>query len=235
MTSGRRPIRRFTVRSREDDPRAAAITTGAAALGLAVHGDVRVADLVFVEGDLDPSDLDRLGDFLADPLLQTGSWEAPQPGDGPHAEITLHPGVTDGAADAVIRAARQLGLDVDAAATGRRIELPAATPEDDADVLLRRLVANPIIERWTDGLAQPDLHPGGDADALVRVGRRPRPRRRRPRQGGRRARPRPRPGRAGRRSATTSRRSAATRPTSSWRRSPRPGASTARTRRSAPP
>ncbi len=222
------------MRSRDDDPRAVAITAGAGALGLSLPGDVRVADLVFVEGELDDADLDRLGAFLADPLLQSGSWEPPEAGEGPHAEITLHPGVTDGAAEAVVRAAAQLGVTVDAAATGRRIELPPGTPPADADVLLRRLVANPIIEHWTDELAEPDLHPGDDTDAGVLTiavrgldaGRAS--------PGSATSAPSPSIPPSWPPSATTSRRSAGSRPTSSWRRSPRRGASTARTRRSAP-
>jgi phosphoribosylformylglycinamidine synthase len=156
VAHGPRPIQRFTVRSRDADPRSAAIRSGAASLGLPLDGDVEVADLVFVEGELDDDARATLGAFLADPLLQIGSWEPPT-SDG--VEITLHPGVTDGAADAVVHAAAQLGIDVSAAATGRRIELPrgAAT-----DVLLRRLVTNPIIEHWTTGAATPDLHPGSD-------------------------------------------------------------------------
>ncbi|HEU4842283.1 MAG TPA: phosphoribosylformylglycinamidine synthase subunit PurS, partial [Ilumatobacteraceae bacterium] len=171
-------MHRFTVRSRDADPRAAAITAGAASLGLPLDGAAGVADVVFVEGELDAGARARLGAFLADPLLQTGTWERP---DGAGIEITLHPGVTDGAADAVLHAARQLGVDVTAAATGRRIELPAGAA---TDTLLRRLVANPIIEHWTPGAASPDLHPGSDdvpgvevipvrgldADALARLG-----------------------------------------------------------------
>jgi phosphoribosylformylglycinamidine synthase len=156
-------MHRFTVRSRDSDPRAAAISIGAASLGLPFDGAVGVADVVFVEGDLDDDALDELGAFLADPLLQHGSWD--HPGDD-GIEITLHPGVTDGAADAVIHAARQLGIDVTAAATGRRIELPAGAA---TDTLLRRLVANPIIERWTTGRAEPDLHPGSDDVPAVEV------------------------------------------------------------------
>ena len=106
---------------------------------------------------------EALGTFLADPLLQTGTWDAP---DGDGVEITLHPGVTDGAADAVRHAAGQLGIDVTAAATGRRIELPAGAA---ADTLLRRLIANPIIEHWTTGAADPDLHPGSDDVPAVEV------------------------------------------------------------------
>ena len=121
-----------------------------------------IADLVFVEGALDEGDRHRLGAFLADPLLQTGSWDVPTGG----IEITLHPGVTDGGAEAVVHAAQQLGLPVAAAATGRRLVLPAGA---DTDVLLRRLVANPIIERWTSGPATPDLHPGSDDAPAVEV------------------------------------------------------------------
>ena len=156
MAQRPRRTHRFTVRSRDTDPRATAIKSGAASLGIPFDGPVQVADVVYVEGDLDDDDRAALGAFLADPLLQTGTWETPA-GDG--IEITLHPGVTDAAADAVRHAAAQLGIDVTAAATGRRIELP---PGADADLLLRRLVANPVIEHWTRGAATPELHPGSD-------------------------------------------------------------------------
>ncbi|MET0324323.1 MAG: phosphoribosylformylglycinamidine synthase subunit PurL [Ilumatobacteraceae bacterium] len=169
MAPAHRPTSRFTVRTRDADPRAGAIRDGAATLGLPLTGDVTVADLVFVEGDLDVTQLDRLGAFLADPLLQTGTWTPPRPPDGagPHVEVTLHPGVTDGAADAVVHAGAQLGLDVRAAATGRRIEFPPGTAPADADVILRRLVANPIIEHWSTDLAEPVLHPGDDLPPTV--------------------------------------------------------------------
>ena len=163
MAPGPRPKHRFTVRSRDADPRSAAIGAGAASLGLPLDGPVGVADVVFVEGDLDAAARDALGAFLADPLLQTGTWDVP---DEDGIEITLHPGVTDGGADAVRHAAGQLGIDVTAAATGRRIELPAGAA---TDTLLRRLVANPIIEHWTSGTADPDLHPGSDDVPAVEV------------------------------------------------------------------
>ena len=72
VAPGPRPIHRFTVRSRDADPRADAIAAGASSLGIALDGAVDVADLVFVEGELDDGDRHRLGAFLADPLLQTG-------------------------------------------------------------------------------------------------------------------------------------------------------------------
>jgi phosphoribosylformylglycinamidine (FGAM) synthase PurS component len=131
-------------------------------MGVPLDGSVHVADLVFVDGDLDTDDLAPLGEFLAEPLLQSGSWTTPA---GAGVEITLHPGATDGAAAAVVRAATHLGVPVDAAATGRRLELPPGTDQATIDLLLRRLVVNPVIENWTTGVATPELHPGTPAPA----------------------------------------------------------------------
>jgi len=150
-------MHRFTVRSLDTDPRASAVAAGAATLGLTINGPVGVADVVFVDGELSDGDLRRLEGILADPLLQTGTWDRP---DRPGIEITLHPGVTDTTADAVVQAAHQLGVPVVAAATGRRLELPADTDAETTERLLRRLVANPVIEEWTSGIADPELHPG---------------------------------------------------------------------------
>ena len=57
--------------------------------------DVTIADVVFVEGDVDKDGLTRLHAFLVDPLLQQGSWGDPET---PGTEITYLPGVTDSAA-----------------------------------------------------------------------------------------------------------------------------------------
>ena len=158
---------RLTVRSQDPDPRATAIEASAAALGVPVGGAVDVADVIFVEGEdgvLDAGQLDRLGDFLIDPLLQTGTWESPPDRRRPHnVEITLHPGVTDVAAAAVLRASERLGVPLAAAATGRRIEFPSTIDAGTTELLLRRVLANPVVERWTYGSATPAWHPGGQA------------------------------------------------------------------------
>lgn len=146
---------RLTIRSIDPDPRAAAIVAGASHLGLRIVGGVEVADLVFVDGELDPHDLDRLHAVLVDPLLQRGSWDVPT---RPGVEITFQPGVTDTAAQAVEHAARRLGVCIQAAATGRRIEFGDRTDPAVADEVIARLVANPVIERWVDGTVEP-VHP----------------------------------------------------------------------------
>jgi len=111
-----------------------------------------VADIVFLEGDLDNDSLQKLHGILVDPLLQRGSWELPT-SEG--VEIALHAGVTDSGADALRHAAEQLWLDIDWAGTGRRIEFPADTSPNLADEVIARLVANPIIEHWTSEPIEP--------------------------------------------------------------------------------
>ncbi|MGB9347937.1 MAG: hypothetical protein WCA90_18020, partial [Ilumatobacteraceae bacterium] len=76
-------------------------------LGLGLGGHVDVADIVFIDGEIDADARERLHAVLVDPLLQRGTWDAPT---APGVEITLLPGVTDTAADAVRHAATQLGV-----------------------------------------------------------------------------------------------------------------------------
>jgi phosphoribosylformylglycinamidine synthase subunit PurSL len=159
---------RLTLQSKGPDPRAAAIEASAAALGVPVDGTVGVADVIYIDGDLDPTHLDRLADFLVDPLLQTGTWEVPA-GDGGDVEIILHPGVTDAAAAAVVHAGARLGVPVDAAASGTRVEFPSTVDEGTAELLLRRVIANPVIERWSSGAAEPVFRPAGEPPGPAEV------------------------------------------------------------------
>ena len=150
------PRHRLTIRSRDPDPRAAAIEKAAEQLGLTIPSGVRVADVLHVGGDIDAEGLDRLTSFLVDPLLQTGTWESPA-ADGPAYEITLHPGVTDVPASTLCAAGRTLAVPVDAAASGRRIEFAAGTEHDTAAEVISRVVANPIIEHWHRDSSTPPL------------------------------------------------------------------------------
>jgi phosphoribosylformylglycinamidine synthase II len=156
------PRHRLTIRSIDPDPRAADIVAAAEQLGLPIaHPDqVAVADIVFLEGDLDTDDLSRFHGFLVDPLLQKGSWLEPA-ADRPGTEITLLPGVTDNAAAALDHAADRLGLTISGAATGRRVEFGEGVDAEHAAELIARVVANPIIERWSTGTVEPTFHSAG--------------------------------------------------------------------------
>ncbi len=159
---------RLTITSIDPDPRGRALVAAIAQLGLPAPDpdEVAVADLVFVDGPLSRDDLVALEDFLVDPLLQRGTWSTPT---APGIEITYLAGVTDGAAAALMHAAAQLGVPVKVAATGRRVELGRAIDPATADDIVRRVVANPIIERWAFGSIEPDLTSGGRSDGTAAV------------------------------------------------------------------
>ena len=159
---------RLTITSIDPDPRARAISAAVGQLGLPAPdpSDVVVADLVFVDGPLSTDDLAALHEFLVDPLLQRGTWTTPE---APGVEISYLAGVTDGAAAALMHAATQLRVPVKVAATGRRVEFGRAIGPSAADDIVRRVVANPIIERWTFGAIEPDLTSGGRSDGTATV------------------------------------------------------------------
>jgi phosphoribosylformylglycinamidine synthase II len=177
------PRHRLTIRTIDADPRAAAISTAAHQLGIPLESpdDVAVADLIFLEGELDQAAMTRLHGFLVDPLLQKGSWSDPTTVG---TEVTYLPGVTDNAAATLLHAADQLGLAVTGAATGRRVEFGDRVDAGHAEQLVERIVANPVIERWTAGCIEPTFHAAGkstgiaeivpiagrDLDELVRIG-----------------------------------------------------------------
>lgn len=133
-----------------DDPRAASLTAAAAALG---HPDVRVeiADLYAVTGEL----TDDLAGLVVDPLIQwTGD------GEGGHVvDVLLRPGVTDTAGAELQRAAAWMDRTV-AVTTGHRYRVHGIESAADLDRLVRRLLANPVIEHWS---IDSDPPPTGDA------------------------------------------------------------------------
>ena len=163
------PRHRLTIRALGHDPRASEIETAAALLGIELPGSIEVADIVFIDGDLDGDERHHLHTVLVDPLLQHGTWDIPT---GSAVEVTLLPGVTDTAADAVRHAAEQLHCTITSAATGRRVEFDGTVDPDVADELVRRVVANPVIERWRSGVIDAphvDAAPSPDAVESIAI------------------------------------------------------------------
>ena len=143
---------RMTIRSLDVDPRLRQLHAGAAALGLPEVPGLQIADIVHIEGALDDDQRQQLHALLVDPLLQTGTWEEPQ---GRGVEVGMLPGVTDTGADAVLTAAATLDIDIDSAATGRRLEFDSDADETAIEAIVDRLIVNPIIERWAHGTLEP--------------------------------------------------------------------------------
>jgi phosphoribosylformylglycinamidine synthase len=103
-----------------------------------------VATILFLAGPLTAEHRERLAAAVVDPLLEVATWDLPA---GEATEVTLHAGVTDPRAEAVLHAAALLDVPVRQVASGRRI--PAG----------REVDANPVIERWTVGTVEPSFAP----------------------------------------------------------------------------
>jgi phosphoribosylformylglycinamidine synthase II len=129
-------------------------------LGFPETGPVNVADVVLIDADLDSGQRHLLADVLVDPLLQSGSWETPH---GRAVEITTLPGVTNSDATAVMRAAETIGITLRGATTARRYEFAESTDQRTIETLVNSLIANPIVDEWTNGPAA--LHPPIEAAA----------------------------------------------------------------------
>ncbi len=139
------------------DPRSTALLADAHALGFSSLTEITVHDLYFIEGELDDDAKRRLvAELFCDPLTQTGQWDR-APEDTANIQVietALRPGVTDTAAEQIMRAARELGISgIAQAATGQRFVIksaPRLSPRD-LDLLARRLLANPVIHRYALG------------------------------------------------------------------------------------
>lgn len=158
---------RFIVRPRQpDDPRSTTYLTDAHALGLKLITHLECQDLYFIEGQIDETDLQRLAsELLSDPIAQTAEWgrlfltsnPRNRQSTGYTVEVALNPGVTDPVAEQIVRAARVLGIPgVERASTGLRFVVHGEHLEEaDLHLLARRLLANPVIQRYTLGEVQP--------------------------------------------------------------------------------
>ena len=142
---------RLTIRSRNADPRIAGLVADAHALGITAVTRVDVADVVFVDADLAAHDRAALESVLVDPLLQTATWEQPTAG----IDTTLLPGVTDPTAAAVELAMRTIGLATVPVATGTNFIVQGDLDETQLLTLARRLLSNPVIERWAPAPIEP--------------------------------------------------------------------------------
>jgi phosphoribosylformylglycinamidine synthase subunit PurSL len=177
-------IYRFVVRPKPGrDARAASLIADAQALGLQEVSGLECQDLYFIEGRLSGTALGQIAaELLSDPITQTAQWrrftsgpaESETLGGSPQAviEVALRPGVTDPVAEQIVRAARQLGIDgVRRASTGQRYLVSGEGMDPvELHLLARRLLANPVIQRYAIGEIEPVFpHPAessGQVDLL---------------------------------------------------------------------
>lgn len=143
------PGRRITA----DDP----LITTAAVFGVQIDALTEYR-LVHLRGSLGAGQIEELANaLLVDPV---GGWYMDAHALGHEAgsqheaglviETGLRPGVTDREGAELVRAAHELGFDIDAATMGSRyvVEAPGGLDEDQIVRLAHRVLHNEVIERW---------------------------------------------------------------------------------------
>ncbi len=135
--------------------------------------------LYFLRGTLSASDARQIAtELLTDPVteqfdmtLARAHADAPAPSHSAHhtIEVTLLPGVTDPAAENLMRAALLLGIEgLDRAATGHRYELIGQLSQEDLARLATGVLSNPVIQRYAvDALIEPPFFAYHKADQTI--------------------------------------------------------------------
>lgn len=149
------------------------------ALGMGGVRSAHSCALYFVDGKIAPEEMDLLGRFVfSDPVVETCAWRvlgepsesgSKAPGVAGAAaraviEILRKPGVADPFGEEAVRAAHELGVKgVERVATGTRWEFEGeGLTSEVLETMARRLLANPLVDRWAFGEIQP-LFPDEEA------------------------------------------------------------------------
>lgn len=158
---------RVEVWRKGEDPRAAALVREAAAIGVPLRS-ARFADVFLIEGPLGEEAVARVAEaLLSSPVLDRwneGAAAARGAGGGEAWTIEIHPlpGVMDPPALTVGAAIHDI-LEIEVkAATGLRCDLEGVTGEQ-ADLIARRLLANPVIHAIHASPFHPEALPEGTA------------------------------------------------------------------------
>ena len=151
-----------------DDPAARQILDSAPLIGVDRLVGCTVTRVHHVRGEVSDADLARLcAEVLVDPVVDVHTIDAPARAGGRVVEVAPRPGVTDGEARELERAAFELGFAAIEVSTARRYELHGDLSDDDVARLTRRLLANDTIEHACEGEMDPEF--AGAIAADVRV------------------------------------------------------------------
>jgi len=142
-----------SVRASFPDPRGDSLETDIHDIGITTVTQVRVSDVYLLEGELDGSEVERIGrELLADPVVEDFSW-----GEGliPHiegsdahvVEVAYNPGVTDPVEESIGKAIRDLGITVaKSIKTARKYSLWGDFSEETLQSICDKLLVNNLIQ-----------------------------------------------------------------------------------------
>ena len=140
---------RLEIRSLGKDPRGQRFLNDAYDLGLTRLQEINVVDVYFFLGDLDTRKTVALEKILVEPLLECVSWGTTTPVCDHFVETALHTGVTDSPSHQLQRISSRLGLGIEDVTTAKRFEISGTLSSDELELLVRKLLANPVIEYWS--------------------------------------------------------------------------------------
>lgn len=135
------------------DPRATKLKHEIDLLGISGIDSIDIADLYYLEGDLDETALTAIVDeLLCEPIVQTATIDPPPTVRAPGTwtiDVNLLPGVTDTAAESLLFAATEIGHDeLKRAATGRRYRLSGDADDAAVAQIIRSLLTNEVIQTY---------------------------------------------------------------------------------------
>ncbi|MBI3272626.1 MAG: phosphoribosylformylglycinamidine synthase [Planctomycetes bacterium] len=143
------------VREGAGDPVARGILADALDLGIEGLSGVVVSDLFWIEGELSADEVGRARrELFVDPVAEeavdgVGEQGAGAGGGAPSAHwvtILRKPGVMDPVEGSARRALAELGLTVGGVRAGRQYGLQGSISLDQCKLLVRRLLANPVVD-----------------------------------------------------------------------------------------
>jgi phosphoribosylformylglycinamidine synthase subunit PurSL len=125
-------------------------------LGIKTVTSVSVADIYWLDADLAQDRLETIGrDLLADPVTQeyscytyasNGRIKKPVLNDLHSIEVTNHAGVTDPTEESILKAIRDLGINVRAVKTVKRFTIHGKLKQKELDLIINRLLINPVVQ-----------------------------------------------------------------------------------------
>lgn len=130
------------------DPAALGLLSQCRHAGFKAVKAAQTAQLYRLTGDLSPEDRRRIMvDLLADPLIQEPADASVRPPKATTVDICYKAGVTDVAAESVLKGIRDLGVrSVTDVRTGTRVRFPGLRNQDLARRVAKSFLANPLIQ-----------------------------------------------------------------------------------------
>ncbi|MCE2400140.1 phosphoribosylformylglycinamidine synthase subunit PurS [Candidatus Poribacteria bacterium] len=121
-------------------------------LGISGVESVRTATVYWIEGNLDPQTIDRIGtELLADPITQVFTFDSDNENTRDWTvEVQFKAGVTDAVGDSTVKGIKDLGVaGVNTVRTGQKYWLSGTLDAEIMRTIAQRLLMNDVIQTFS--------------------------------------------------------------------------------------